>query len=735
MTNHQFEVVYAGDFREPLSHLTTLADQLTTVAKAGYRTGLIQLSEERADHPLLIHQDIRRLIDEGCLTHLDPEKNVSSELLIVAAPSSFEHKPRRYLDINSNVKIIAVPNGTVIANGRETFDWSTIYPHAIATLGEDVIWAPMDPFIRAQLERLTPKPSLSAQDWYGCVDPAEWFLEREGFCSSRPVIGASGPPIETAWPNDANEIFSLYPDDPQILVKILDGGPILKDRIGPYPRNWETLASDDLTEREFLSSIDFFVYGHHPDYLSPISSSLLRAMASGAVAIMPPIYEPIFGEAAVYAEPHLVKTVVWNLYANCQHYLDISERGRKAIAEEFGGQRLIDRITKLIGPPDRDSVKVLSRQQPGKRVEATRGRRRVMFITINGVGMGHLTRMLAIAKRCPEPIEPVFVTMSQALKVLREQGYIVEFIPSRQYLDCDINHWNSFLKDELNEMISFYSPSVIVFDGNVPYQGLIDAIKANPDPRFIWSRRGMWRTDNTDIVNREVHFDVVLEPGDLAAVDDHGVTTRFRDRTHNVRPIRLLDEREMLSREDARSALGLDTERAAVLIQLGAGNNFDYRSIRNTAIAHIQKQYDAQIAVGEWLISDQAIDLPETIVRMPGYPFARYFKAFDLAISAVGYNSFHELLFAGIPTILVPNEAMEQDNQLSRALFAGRHGLAVCVRTKEIYRLTATIDNLFKSNERDSIKRRLRELDPANGASQAARLIEEMAYSRRVDRP
>lgn len=245
----------------------------------------------------------------------------------------------------------------------------------------------------------------------------------------------------------------------------------------------------------------------------------------------------------------------------------------------------------------------------------------------------------------------------------------------------------------------------------------------------------MWRSDNADIVGRENHFDVVIEPGDLAAGDDHGITTRYRNRTHHVGPIRLLDTEEMLARDDARAQLGFDTERPAILIQLGAGNNFDYRSVHNTALAHIKKRHDAQIAVGEWLITDQPFDLPEAVVRMPGYPFARYFKAFDLAISAVGYNSFHELLFAGIPTILIPNEAMGQDNQLSRALYADRHGLAVCVRTKEIYRLTATIDKLLQSDEQDRIKSHLAALDPTNGATEAALLIDEMVHSRRVDQP
>lgn len=734
MADNRYQIVFAGDFREPLSWWSTAVDQLIAVAKAGYRAGFLQCTGERARRPARLHHDIRRLCASHHLAHLDPDQTISTDLLLIPDPLIFGAKPRRILRVDANHQIILMPYGPASAGDREPTDWAEIHHNTMEALPGEPIWAPMNWIVRDWLERLSPKLALNSIDWHDCIDVANWRKDRSGFCSSRPVIGRSGRPDADAWPRDSAEIMALYPDDPQFQVRLLNGGPNLRQRIGYYPRNWIVLTSDEVCERDFLTSIDFFVYGHHADVACPVDPSLLKAMASGAVAILPPSFEPIFGDAAVYAEPQQTRSTVWDLYANDARYRAVSDAGRNAVASSFGPNSLLERVSQLIGPPAYPLTEGLNEER-GRTPAPCRSRRRAMFITINGVGMGHLTRMLAIAKRCAPSIEPVFITMSQALKVLREQGYLAEFIPSRQYLDCDINQWNSFLRDELSEMISFYDPAVVVFDGNVPYKGLIDAIKDNPEPWFIWSRRGMWRSQNTDIISREQYFDVVLEPGDLAAGDDHGITTRYQDRTHHISPVRLLDRSEMLSRADARSELGLDSEKPAVLIQLGAGNNFDYRSIHNTAMAHISQRYDAQIAVGEWLISDQPIDFPENVFRMPGYPFARYFRAFDLAVSAVGYNSFHELLFAGIPTILVPNEAMEQDHQLSRALYADRNGLAICVRTKEIYKLTATIDKLIQRDERERIKVRLGKLDPANGAAEAAAFVEEMAYSRRVDRP
>ena len=60
--------------------------------------------------------------------------------------------------------------------------------------------------------------------------------------------------------------------------------------------------------------------------------------------------------------------------------------------------------------------------------------------------MGHLTRLLAIARRCSGSIEPVFLSMSQAAAVVEEFGYLVEFTAHHNYLDLDVERWNAALR-------------------------------------------------------------------------------------------------------------------------------------------------------------------------------------------------------------------------------------------------------------------------------------------------
>ena len=55
---------------------------------------------------------------------------------------------------------------------------------------------------------------------------------------------------------------------------------------------------------------------------------------------------------------------------------------------------------------------------------------RVLFTTSNGTGLGHLTRSMAIARRLPEKVEPLFLTLSAAAPVVEGMGFPVEYVAS-----------------------------------------------------------------------------------------------------------------------------------------------------------------------------------------------------------------------------------------------------------------------------------------------------------------
>ena len=65
-------------------------------------------------------------------------------------------------------------------------------------------------------------------------------------------------------------------------------------------------------------------------------------------------------------------------------------------------------------------------------------------------------------------------------------------------------------------------------------------------------------------------------------------------------------------------------------------------------------------------ISVRDIPLPNDVLAISAYPLARYRRAFDLFVSAAGYNACCEILQSGLPSLLVPN-TMVADDQVERA--------------------------------------------------------------------
>ncbi|HYF03189.1 MAG TPA: hypothetical protein VEC36_07425, partial [Patescibacteria group bacterium] len=85
------------------------------------------------------------------------------------------------------------------------------------------------------------------------------------------------------------------------------------------------------------------------------------------------------------------------------------------------------------------------------------------------------------------------------------------------------------------------------------------------------------------------------------------------------------------------------------------------------------------------------------------YNAMEFFRAFDFAISAGGYNSVYELLYCGIPTIFYP-QARLYDDQAARVEFLKNEGL--CLLTDELDDIFKKIEMLVNDSVRAGFKKR-----------------------------
>ena len=718
-----YDIIMMSDLRLPGGTTASMAEEIRAQAATGYRTALVHVNSKLVGKDLGVSAHLRRCIDEGLAELVLPGRRVRAPLAVLRHPTVFEPATSPDVDVVVDAVAMIANNTAADAGGVSHYDPVQVNDAVTAVLGVKPTWYPIGPAVRESLRPSAASLHLADTDWLNVIDLDEWTVDRARGVRARPVIGRHSRPQPAKWPEHAADLRAAYPDTDEFDVRILGGADPVRRTLGSIPGRWIVEPFGARDPRDFVADLDFFVYFHRSDLVEAYGRTIMEALAGGAVAILPAHFRESFGDAAIYAEPAQVRGIVRRLAADPAAYAEQSRRGVEFVARTHGYEVHAARLEQLIGSAAGPELPVRSRRR-------VRDRARVLFVSSNGAGMGHLTRLLAMASRSSEQVEPMFFSLSQAVPVVATYGYPWEYCPSRGDLGIATNEWNGMFAGRFREVVRTFRPDALVFDGTWPYRGLIEARADFPQLLYVWSRRGMWRAETeSSQLRHAATFDLVVEPGEFAAAYDRGPTAG-RDDATRVGPITLVEPDQLLDREAARAELGIEGDAPALLVTLGAGNINDTTSALDVVA-------DAAIAQG-WDV--YATKAPIARGRGPArtdvrtlsvYPLARYLRAFDGAVAAAGYNSYHEMIMAAVPTVFVPNLETMTDDQLARARFAEEAGVGICLSDVTPPAAADAIGRLSEEAVRAAMHARAADY-PANGAGPAMTAIEALLRERGV---
>ena len=314
----------------------------------------------------------------------------------------------------------------------------------------------------------------------------------------------------------------------------------------------------------------------------------------------------------------------------------------------------------------------------------------IVIFPTNGVGFGHFTRMLAVAKRMrniDSSIEIIFFTTMPTLHLLKEYDIPAHHVAGpKNFKNLNSEEWNDLLEEELTLCLEIHKPTIFLFDGAFPYRGMLRAIDGMNTLKKYWMRRGTLKKKSSIPVDSIEYFDAVIHPGD--GVNNHNEESRHDVDIVTCPPIILLDNEDLFTREESRKRLGLPLDAIIVYIQLGAGEINDIESEIRMTIEALTKNPEVYVVLGESLIGERVqVDLPKVGI-LRDYPNSIYFNGFDATVQAGGYNSFHETRTFGLPALFYPNMNTGMDDQLARCKVAEQEGWGIVLES----RTAATIE-------------------------------------------
>lgn len=348
------------------------------------------------------------------------------------------------------------------------------------------------------------------------------------------------------------------------------------------------------------------------------------------------------------------------------------------------------------------------------------GRTKILMISSNGSGLGHLTRLWAIEKHLNADV--LTYSMSSAYYKLGKPNGRIIYFPSYGDLGMHARLWSVGLAGHLGAVVEAFSPHAIVFDGTYVYRG-VQSVSMRYNVPIYWIQRGCWKSE-VDEKSRQRHqpnkfASLVIVPGDYGCQEtvDMGELEPVY-----VPPIILNESTVELSRDSVLRKLGLKPDKKYVLIQLGGGVINDNTSAKKASIEyvrHLGKDWEP-ILVKNPLEKGDAFSDVQTV---SAFPLTELFPAFEFGIFAAGYNSVQESVHFGMPGVFIPNLETVTDDQLRRAQTIESRGLGYCAVDLQV--LSEAVDRLAEPLVRTKMKDRMREIKESRGASIAAKCIEQ----------
>ncbi len=331
---------------------------------------------------------------------------------------------------------------------------------------------------------------------------------------------------------------------------------------------------------------------------------------------------------------------------------------------------------------------------------------RLLFYAINGVGLGHIRRLVLIAeevRRQSPDAHILFITNSAYPQIVEEKGFPCIRLPS-PFSPTVKSHFSlKTIPAELHDMLFLsalrtFSPDAMVFDG-VWSEELLKACKANRIKTVMILRKST-NEHMAQMLERWKAFDLVCVTHTGKELELLGTTKDLLAGLKKMDVVLAGPVMPLVESPEAAKDQGEDKEEFRLLVTAGGGGWPTTQGFLD-AVCNALKQLlsehgdiSADVVTGP-LFSGTVPELPRTQVHryLENADMLRTMGEVSLAIAQAGYNTCNDLVASQLPAILVP-APREIESQEERAKYFEEKGCAQVV-DQEDSAIRAAIEQLY----------------------------------------
>lgn len=359
---------------------------------------------------------------------------------------------------------------------------------------------------------------------------------------------------------------------------------------------------------------------------------------------------------------------------------------------------------------------------------------KILSYAVNGSGLGHLTRLLALNRWLERLVlasgvtpQQCFLTTSEADTLVWQQGFASFKLPSKTAIKAGripIEEYLRMARQWVLGAINLWQPDVLIVDTfpNGSFHELVSGLEGIRQRVFVHRELKDSFANHQSFQAMLPLYHQILVPH----MRDEGtpqVPPSLHARMTFTGPMLLREPYELLARPDARAQLGIASDAFAIYLSAGGGGDETAEGTLFDLLEALESDPSIHVVVGAGPLYRGRVKRGPRLTWLTGYDTGALLKGMDLAISASGYNSFTELLSAGVPTVFYAQDKVAdvQEERVARAVRAG----AACCIPHPIPKpaLMDVLTRLRAPAEREALSKAAQAFIPSNGARLAAARI------------